>query len=65
MDKFNYLGVMISTGGGMQRKWLLGYFREKVCVGRGVIEKLWKENMLSREVKQDMFSLRRRDSRVI
>ena len=32
MDKFNYLGVMISTGGGMQRKWLLGYFREKVAV---------------------------------
>ena len=29
VDKFNYLGLMINTDGGMGRKWLIGCLREE------------------------------------
>ena len=52
MDKFNYLGVMISMddakGEEVAHKKLEG---TKVW---GTMTKLWKENMRSREVKREL-----------
>ena len=50
MDKFNYLGVMISTDGGVGQE-----VAHRVFEGRklwGTMAKLWKENAISREVKE-------------
>ena len=49
MDKLNYLEVMISTDGGMGEE-----LAHRVLEGRkvrGMMTMLWKENMISREVK--------------
>ena len=48
VDKFNYLGYLISTDGVMREEV---YYR--VLEGRNVwmMLKLWKKNMISREVK--------------
>ena len=51
-DKFNYLVVMINTDGGMGEEVV-----HKVLEGRkvwGTMAKLWKENMISREVKREL-----------
>ena len=48
--KFNYLGVMISTDGGMGEE-----VAHRVREGRevwGSMAKLWKENMMPRQVKR-------------
>ena len=51
VDKFNYLGVMISTNSGMGEE-----VAQSVPEGRlGTMAKLWKENMVSREVKRDLY----------
>ena len=53
VDKFNYLGVMISTDGGMGEE-----VAHRVLEGRkvwGTMAKLWKENMISREVKRELY----------
>ena len=53
MDKFEYLGVMISTDGGMGEE-----VAHMVLVGRkvwGTMAKLWKETMISREVKRELY----------
>ena len=47
VDKFNYLGVMISTNGGMGEE-----VAHRVLEGRkvlGMMAKLWKENLISKE----------------
>ena len=53
VDKFNYLVVMISTDGGMgeevAHRLLEG---RKVC---GTMTALWKENMISIEVKRELY----------
>ena len=52
VDKFKYLGVMISTDGGMGEE-----LAHRVLEGRkvwGTMAKLWKENMISREVKRKL-----------
>ena len=46
MDKFNYLGLMISTDGGMEEE--VGH---RVLEGRkiwGTLTKLWQENDIQR-----------------
>ena len=53
VDKFNYLGVMISEDGGMGEE-----VAHRVLEGRkfwGTMSKLWKENMVSREVKCELW----------
>ena len=53
VDKFKYLGVMISTDGGMGEE-----LAHRVLEGRkvwGTMAKLWKENMVSREVKRELY----------
>ena len=53
VDKFNYLGVMISTYIGKGED-----VAHRVLEGRkvwGTTAKLWKENMISREVKLDLY----------
>ena len=53
MDKFNYLGVMISTDGGMGEEVAHRVLEgRKVC---GTMAKLWKENMISRGVKRELY----------
>ena len=50
MYKFNYLGVIISYDSGMEEE-----VAHEVFEGRKVwrsMAKLWKENMISRKVKQ-------------
>ena len=52
-DKFNYLGVMISTDGGRREE-----VAHRVLEGRkvwGTMAKLWEENMISREVKRELY----------
>ena len=52
VDKFNYLGATISTDGGMEEE-----VAHTVAEGRmvwGTMAKLWKENMISREVKREL-----------
>ena len=49
-DKFNYLGVIISTDGGMEEE-----VAHRVLEGRKVwrtMAKLFKQKMISREVKR-------------
>ena len=51
VDKFNYLGVMISTDSGMREE-----VDHRVLDGRkvlGTVTKWWK-NMISREVKRKL-----------
>ena len=51
MDKFNYLGVMITIDGGMGEE-----VAHRVLEGRkvgGTIAKLWKEKVISRGVKRE------------
>ena len=53
MNKLNYLGVMICTDSGMVEE-----VSHMVLEGRkvwGVMAKLWKENMISREVKRELY----------
>ena len=53
LDNFNYLEVMISTDGGMGEE-----VAHRVLEGRkvwGTMAKLWKENMISREVKRELY----------
>ena len=53
MDKFNYLGVMISTDGGVGEE-----VAHRVFEGRkvwGTKAKLWKENVISRDVKRGLY----------
>ena len=53
VDKFNFLGVMISTDGGMGDEVV-----HRVLEGRkvwGTMAKLWKENMISRKVKRELY----------
>ena len=53
MDKFKYLGVMISTDGGMGEE-----VAHRILEGRkvwGTMEKLWQENVISREVKRELY----------
>ena len=53
VDKFNYLGEMISTDGGMGED-----VAHRVLEGRKVWEmmkNLWKENMISSEVKRELY----------
>ena len=53
VDKFNYLGVMISSDGGRGME-----VAHRVLDGRkvwGRMAKLWKENMISREVKRGLY----------
>ena len=53
VDKFNYLGVMISTDGCMGEE-----VAHRVLEGRKVLEtmaKLWRENVISREVKRKLY----------
>ena len=53
VDKFNYLGVMIRTDGGMGEEVVHG-----VLEGRkdwGTMTNLWKENMISKEVKRKLY----------
>ena len=53
VDKFNYLGVMISTNGSMGEE-----VAHSVIEGRniwGTMAKLWKKNMRSREVKRELY----------
>ena len=52
VEKSNYLGVMVSTDGGMERKWLTGCLGKK---GSGTMAKLGKQNMISREVKRELY----------
>ena len=50
MDEFNYLGVMISTDGGMREETAHRVLEgRKIC---GTMAKLWKENMIYREEKR-------------
>ena len=53
VDKFNYLGVMISTNSGIGEE-----VAHRVLEGRkvwGTMAKLWKENVISREVKRELY----------
>ena len=53
VDKFNYRRVVISTYGGMGKG-----VAHRVLEGRKVwrtIAKLWKTNMISREVKRELY----------
>ena len=53
VDKFNYLGVMISTDAGLVEEvvhWVLE--GRKVW---GTMAKLWKEKMIFREVKWELY----------
>ena len=53
VDKFNYLGVMISTDGGMGDE-----MAHRVLEARkvwGTMENLWKENIISIEVKRELY----------
>ena len=53
VDKFIYLGVMISTGGGREEEGV-----HRVLEGREVwrtMAKSWKDKMLSREVKRELY----------
>ena len=53
LDKFNYLGVMISTDGGMREE-----VARRVLDGRkvwGTMAKLWNENMISRKLKREYY----------
>ena len=53
VDKFDYIGVMISMDGGMGEE--VAY---RVLEGRkvwGTMAELWKENMISREVKLGLY----------
>ena len=52
VDKFNYLKVMMSMEGGIGRKWLIGFSTEGRNGGRC---QNWGENMLSREVKRELY----------
>ena len=52
-DKFNYLGVMISTDCGMGEE-----VAHMVFEGRkvwGTMSKLWKENIISKELKWELY----------
>ena len=52
LGKFNYLGVMMSTDGGMEEK-----VAHRILEGSKVLEamaKLRRENMISREVKREL-----------
>ena len=53
VDMFNYFGAMISTDGGMVEE-----VTHRVLEGRkvwGTKAKLWKENLISREVKRELY----------
>ena len=53
VDKFKYFRVMISTDGGRGEE-----VAHRVLEGRkvwGTMAKLWKENMISREVKRELY----------
>ena len=53
VDKFSYLGVMIITDGGMREG-----VTHRVLEGRKVwrtMAKLWKEDLISREVKGELY----------
>ena len=53
VDKFNYLGVMISMDGSMG--WEVA---PRVLEGRrvwGMMAKLWKENIISRVVNRELY----------
>ena len=53
VDNFNYLRVMISTDGGLGEK-----VSHRLLEGRkvwGKVAKLWKEDMISREVKRQLY----------
>ena len=52
VDKFNYLGVMISTDGGMGEEVAHMVLEERKVFGTMM---LWKENMISREVKRELY----------
>ena len=52
-DKFNDLGVMISTDGAIGEE-----LAHRVLEGRkvwGTLAKLWKENMICTEVKRELY----------
>ena len=53
MDKFNYLGVMIGSDGGMKEE-----VAHRVLVGRnvlGTMANLLKEGMISRKVNRELY----------
>ena len=53
MDKSNYLELMISADGGMREE-----VAHRVVDGRkvwGTMAKLWKKNIISREVKRELY----------
>ena len=50
VDKFKFLGIMICTDGDVEEE-----VAHRVLEGKkvwGTMAKLWKENMISREVKR-------------
>ena len=57
VDKFNCLGVMITSDGGMEEE-----MAHRVLKGKkfwGTLAKLWKENIMSREVKWELYKYKR------
>ena len=53
VDKFNCLAVMISIDGGMGEEVVHRVLEERKVWGR--MAKLWKNNMIPREVKQELY----------
>ena len=53
VDKFNYLGATISTDGGMEEE--VAHTVAEGSMVWGTMAKLWKENMISREVKRELY----------
>ena len=53
VDKFNYLGAMISTDGGMGEEVSHKVIERRKVVG--TMAKLRKEEMISREIKQELW----------
>ena len=53
--KFNYLGVMISTNGGMGEEVSHSVLEQRKVWGK--LTKLYKENMISREVKRELYKV--------
>ena len=52
MEKFNYLGVIIRTDGGIGEEVVHGVLEGRNLWGK--MAKLWKENMISLEVKREL-----------
>ena len=53
VEKFNYLGIMISADSGMGKEVAHKVLEERKDMGDEA--KLWKENMISREVKRELY----------